>query len=70
MRKKQEPLGHIISGALFDFVGWLTSRKEQICFSSKDNAVPAVDALVQFLVVRGVYKDCEPRIKDWMSRCN
>lgn len=37
----------VIAGALFDFMGWLTSRKEHIVLSSSDNASPAVDAIAE-----------------------
>lgn len=36
------------SEALYAFMGWLTSREEQVCFSGKDNATPAVELIGQF----------------------
>jgi len=39
VKPEPEPVAHsVIAGALFDFMGWLTSRKERIVLSSADNA--------------------------------
>jgi len=49
----QEPVAHsVIAGALFDFMGWLTLRKERIVLSSADNAAPAADAIKDFAKMR------------------
>ena len=40
----QEPMAHtVIAGALFDFMGYLTSLKERIVLSAADDAAPAAD---------------------------
>jgi hypothetical protein len=50
---EQELVAHsVIAGALFDFMGWLTSRKERIVLSSADNAAPAADAIRDFAKMR------------------
>ena len=49
----QEAMAHpVIAGALYDFMGWLTSRKERIVLSSADNASPAADAIRDFANMR------------------
>ena len=54
----------IIAGALFDFMGWLTSRKERIVLSSADEASPAVDAIRDFAKMRGLSLD-NAKLQDW-----
>jgi hypothetical protein len=54
----------IIAGALFDFMGWLTSRKERIVLSSADEASPAVDAIRDFAKMRGLSLD-DAKVQDW-----
>ena len=59
-------VGHdVIAGALFDFMGWLTSRKERLVLSSADNASPAVEAIIEFAKMRGLSMD-SVRVKDWV----
>jgi len=43
----------VIAGALFDFMGYLTSRPKRIMLSSADEASPAVDAIKEFAKMRG-----------------
>ena len=62
---EQEPVSHpVIAGALFDFMGWLTSRKERIVLSSADEASPAVDAIRDFAKMRGLSLD-DAKVQDW-----
>ena len=56
----------IIAGALFDFMGWLTSRKERLVLSSTDEASPAVDAITDFAKMRGLSLD-DARVQDWVD---
>jgi len=66
MSDEQKPVGHdVIAGALFDFMGWLTSRKERLVLSSADNASPAVEAIIEFAKMRGLSMD-SVRVKDWV----
>ena len=52
---EQEPVAHsIVAGALFDFMGWLTSRKERLVLSSSAEASPAVEAIQEFAKMRGL----------------
>jgi len=63
--ESQEPVAHsVISGALFDFMGWLTSRKERIVLSSADNASPAVEAITEFARMRNLSLD-DAKVQDW-----
>ena len=53
----------VTAGALlFDFMGWLTSRKERLVLSSADEAASAVDAIKDFAKMRGLSLDesCTP----------
>jgi hypothetical protein len=62
---EQEPVAHpVIAGALFDFMGWLTSRKERIVLSSADNASPAVEAITEFAKMRNLSLD-DAKVQDW-----
>jgi len=62
---EQKPVSHsVIAGALFDFMGWLTSRKERLALSSVDDASPAVDAITDFAKMRGLSLD-DARVLDW-----
>ncbi len=63
----QEKLDHVVAGAIFDFMGWLTTRQEKLVLSSADDAAPAAEAVKEFLTMRGVAQDCEPMIHDWPS---
>jgi hypothetical protein len=56
----------LISGALFDFMGWLTSRKERLILSSADNANPAVEAITEFAKMRGLSLD-DARVQNWQD---
>ena len=61
----QEPVAHsVIAGALFDFMGWLTSRRKRIVLSSADNASPAVEAITEFAKMRGLSLD-DAKVQDW-----
>jgi len=56
----------IIAGALFDFMGWLTSRKERLVLSSTDEASPAVDAIKDFAKMRGLSLD-DAQVQTWQE---
>jgi len=64
-RPWQGPVSHsVIAGALFDFLGWLTSRKERLALSRVDDASPAVEAITAFSKMRGLSLD-DARVQDW-----
>lgn len=54
----------LISGALFDFMGWLTSRKTRLVLSASDNASPAVAAIKEFATLRELCLD-EAAVLSW-----
>jgi hypothetical protein len=69
--KKLKALAHpvphaVIAGALFDFMGWLTSRKERIVLSSADEASLAVDAIRDFAKMSGLSLD-DAQVQDWQE---
>jgi hypothetical protein len=60
-----QPVAHtVIAGALFDFMGYLTSRKERIVLSSADDAAPAVDVIRDFAKLRGLSLD-DAQVRTW-----
>jgi hypothetical protein len=64
---RQEPVAHqVIAGALFDFMGWLTSRNQRLTLSSTDEASPAVAAITEFAKMRGLSLD-DARVQDWQD---
>jgi hypothetical protein len=64
-KAEQEPVAHsVVSGALFDFMGWLTSRKERLILSSVDDAAPAAEAITAFAKMRGLSLD-DAKVQDW-----
>ena len=67
LEQQAEPVSHaVIAGALFDFMGWLTTRKERLVLSSTDNASPAADATKDFAEMRGLSLD-DARVQDWQN---
>tara|TARA_R110000868_G_scaffold121379_4_gene321994 strand:+ start:1599 stop:2201 length:603 start_codon:yes stop_codon:yes gene_type:complete len=64
---EQEPVSHtVIAGALFDFMGYLTSRQERIVLSAADDASPAVDAIRDFAKKRGLSLD-DAQVREWID---
>ena len=65
--QQAEPVSQaVIVGALFDFMGWLTTRKERLILSSTDNASPAADAIKVFAEMRGLSLT-DARVQDWQN---
>jgi hypothetical protein len=63
----QEPVAHtVIAGALFDFMGYLTSRKDRIVLSAADDAAPAADAIIDFATKRGLSLD-DAQVREWID---
>jgi hypothetical protein len=56
----------VIAGALFDFMGWLTTRDERLVLSGADEAGPAVDAIRDFANMRGLSLD-DAKVQDWQD---
>jgi hypothetical protein len=56
----------IVAGALYDFLGYLTSRRTRVTMSDRDTAGPAVDALIDWSKTRRINL-VEARVKDWDS---
>jgi hypothetical protein len=64
---EQEPVAHtVIAGALFDFMGYLTSRKDRIVLSAADDAAPAADAIKDFATKRGLSLD-DAQVREWID---
>jgi hypothetical protein len=63
----QEFVEHtVIAGALFDFMGYLTSRRRRIVLSAADEASPAVDAINDFAKMRGLSLG-DAQVLDWQD---
>jgi len=65
--KCDEKINSIVTGVLFDFMGWLTTRKEKLVLSSSDDLSPAVSAIQEFLVLREI-EDYKPNF-EWVDGC-
>ena len=66
-QQQAEPVSQaVIAGALFDFMGWLTTRKERLILSSTDDASPAADAIKVFAEMRGLSLN-DARVQDWQN---
>ena len=59
----------LVSGALFELMGMLTSQPERTQFSDKDDASPAVEQLRKFAAKRGLLLD-DPDIQGWHKFTN
>jgi len=55
-----------LAGLLFDFMGWLTTRKERLTLSSADNAVPAIEAIREFAKLRGLHLE-DAQVETWQA---
>jgi hypothetical protein len=65
--EKQEPVAHsVVAGALFDFMGWLTSRQRRLTLSSTDEAGPAVEAITEFAKMRGLRLE-DAQVEHWQG---
>lgn len=59
---------NLISGALYDFFGFLTTRIESTSFGSSENSEKALDLLVQFAENRGIELTIEENeINEWQD---
>lgn len=56
----------VIAGALFDFMAWLTTRKERLVLSGADEAGPAIDAIRNFAKMRGLSLN-DAKVLDWQD---
>ena len=67
LAQQAEPVEHrVVAGALFDFMGWLTSRRERLVLSSTDDAAPAADAIKDFAEMRGLSMN-DAQVKEWQD---
>lgn len=55
----------VVAGALYDFMGYLTTREELLTLSATDDAAPAAEALYKFLKLRNIEETITPDIKEW-----
>lgn len=60
------PVGTLIAGALFDFLGMLTSQDKVTTFSSRHDAGPAVEQIKQFAKKRGLLLD-GAEVENWIK---
>ena len=57
MAPTADELESMISGAIFDFAGFLTTRSSTIEIGSKANATPVVELIKEWAALRGVSLD-------------
>lgn len=55
-----------VAGALFDFIGFLTTRDKRITLSSSYPSTPALDALEDWAKLRGL-DISEAAVRDWRN---
>lgn len=60
-------LAVVVAGALFDFLGYLTSRDKVISLGATEEAGTAVEAVNEWATARGLSLD-EPAVSDWHER--
>lgn len=57
---------NLIAGALYDFAGFLTTRKAVLVCSEVHDAAPMAEAVAEFLARRGLNgAEVEPRVQNW-----
>jgi hypothetical protein len=56
----------IVAGVLYDFMGWLTTRRTRLCLSDHDEAGPAVAAIVDFAKMRGLRLE-DAQVEHWQQ---
>jgi hypothetical protein len=66
LAESRREIDAMIAGALFDFMGWLTSRDQRLTLSSTDEASPAVEAITEFAKMRGLLL-VDARVQDWQD---
>ena len=59
-----EDVDNRVAGALYDFMGWLTTRSTKLTLSDTDNCTPAVDAIVDFAKMRGLNLE-NAKVNEW-----
>ena len=67
MEAKSRPVpDNVISGACYDLMGYLTTRRTRLCLSTWDNSSPAVDALIDWFKSRGI-KGENALVENWQD---
>jgi len=57
-------LQELLAGALFDFIGFLTARSDEVSFGGKNECILALDLLKKFAELRGLNIDVAA-VKEW-----
>ena len=65
IRRQTEQL---VTGALYDFCAWLSSRPRSTCVGAKEDVVPLVERLKEFSSQRGL--DMDDPNHDWRDQVN
>ena len=63
MKNKIEP---IVTGAIFDFAGFITTRPGSLSFGSSQNAAPMVKLIEEWAASRNLNLD-EPLVQSWQD---
>ncbi len=62
---KNKEFERLVTGVIYDFMGWLSSRPDKLVLSSADNAIPAANAALEFLTLRQIDSTCDDMIHGW-----
>jgi len=54
----------LVSGVLFDFMGWLTTRKDVLCLGSEQECSPAANVIEEFCKMRNVSMS-DANVENW-----
>lgn len=57
----------LVTAALYDFGGWLTTRKQALTVSETHNASPMAEALAEFCALRGLASTGEIPVETWQD---
>lgn len=59
-----------ITGALFDFVGYITSREKSMTVGAKHSPDYALESLLEFLELRNITMEVEPDFNWYKEESN
>ena len=57
----------IVAGALFDFMGFLTTRDEAVALGGDNECSVAVDLIREFAKLRGLDIGSDPLVQTWQD---
>lgn len=55
----------LVSGAIYDFLAYLTSLEDSVTMGASEDCIPAINSLTEWAKLRGLNIDDEPDIHGW-----